>query len=201
MARLVSVSLESLGPCNPGNCSSFLLGSPFGCLFGFALCPLDCAISYVLAFCPQGYPLHPEWWLLHQERLRSPRAGGGATGAHRAAASPRWVGKGSVPHGLCTPVCCRQAGAGQQLRKRTRLGSGMDRASVQSAGSCLALMPVRGPLIPKTSSFPWSLAQHRSRKIPEEVWSSSFQPRDARRLGVSLLVYPPAWSAVSWWPL
>lgn len=101
VARLVSVSLESPGPCNPGNRSSFLLGSPFGCLFGFALCPPDGAVSYVLAFCPQGCLQHPERWLLHQGQLCSPRAGGGTTGARRAAASLRWVGKGSVPHGLC----------------------------------------------------------------------------------------------------
>lgn len=164
MALLISVSLESLGPCNLSNYSSFLLGSPFGCLFGFALCPPDGAVSYVLAFCPQGRLQHPEWWLLHQGQFHSRQAGGGATGACRAAASLQRMGKGSVPHGLHALLCHRQVGPGQQLRKQTHLGSGMDRASVQNAGSCLALVPIHGPLIPKTSSFPWSLAQHQSRK-------------------------------------
>lgn len=38
-------------------------------------------------------------------------------------------------------------------------------------------------------------------KVPEEVWFSSFQPRDAQRWWVRLLVYPPAWLVVSRWRL
>lgn len=40
-AQLVSVSLESPVPCNPGNRSSFVLGSPVGGLFGRLPCVLQ----------------------------------------------------------------------------------------------------------------------------------------------------------------
>lgn len=76
---------------------------------------------------------------------------------------PTCGGQGTVlSRAGCLPLGA--AGAGQQLRSQSGLGSGTDRASVHGAGCCLALVPVRGPLIPKTSSFSWPLAQHQPRK-------------------------------------